>query len=354
MKIYKFFLKLFIRKTFLFSGTQDLIHSTIRLQQFAKNPYLRTKYISMQTPSHVSTFVVSSPCELLPFLMEQLKNQKSRNAIKSLLAHNQVWVNQKLVRQFDYTLLPQSTVTIHWDKQRMEETIVKQTFKQKNDLLRIIAEDEDYIVIDKAAGLLSIATGKEKIKTAFSLLSDYVKQQNPQNRIFVVHRLDRDTSGLMVFAKSTEAQTALQYDWKNNIDRRRYVAVVEGEMQTGDGTGKGIIRSYLRESKAFIVYSSPNPENGILAVTHYEILSATPEYSLMAFELETGRKNQIRVHMQSIGHPIVGDIKYGGHPSPIKRLALHATELSFTNPISHQSYHLISPVPKAFYTLGKF
>ena len=220
--------------------------------------------------------------------------------------------------------------------------------------LKVVEEDEDYLVIDKPAGLLSIATDKENTRTAFRIVSDMVKRRDPRNRIFVVHRLDRETSGLMLFAKSQEAQSAIQHHWKSHILRRRYITIVEGKMQTGDGSGYGVIRSYLRESKARMVYSSPNPRNGVPAVTHYHILYASERYSMLSCELETGRKNQIRVQLQGIGHPVAGDLKYGGQPTPMHRLALHAFELSFTNPRTGKSHHLISPLPDSFYLLDDF
>ena len=229
----------------------------------------------------------------------------------------------------------------------------RNTYHTPHRRLRVVFEDGDYVVADKPAGLLSIATDKEKEQTAYRMVSDYVKQADPRARIFVVHRLDRETSGLILFARSQEAQQAIQARWKEYI-HRKYIAVVEGVMRTGDGTGQGVIRSYLHESSARIVYSSPRPGSGILAVTHYRILQTAADCSLVECQLETGRKNQIRVQMQGIGHPLLGDLKYGGRRVPIGRLALHAAELTFTNPFTGEKHHLSSPVPDAFYTLGPF
>lgn len=228
------------------------------------------------------------------------------------------------------------------------------TYHAQSKGISIVYEDDAYVVVDKPAGLLSIATDKENQKTAYKMVSDYLKRTSPGARVFVVHRLDRETSGLMLFAKSQQAQHVIQEGWKRYINCRRYIAVVEGEMRTGDGSGMGTIRSYLHESSARIVYSSPRPGSGVPAVTHYRILQTAGGRSLVECQLETGRKNQIRVQFQGIGHPLAGDLKYGGTRSSIGRLALHATELSFTNPFTMVSRRLISPVPDAFYDLGPF
>jgi 23S rRNA pseudouridine1911/1915/1917 synthase len=215
----------------------------------------------------------------------------------------------------------------------------------------ILFEDKYLIVVEKSAGLLSIGTAKERSKTAYSILSDYVKKQHPGNKIFVVHRLDRDTSGLMLFAKNQDIQSLMQTNWRFAVNQRKYTGVLEGVPQTGDGSGQGTVTSYLWESKALIVYASPNPEDGIKAVTHYKILKSSEHYSLAEFKLDTGRKNQIRVQMNSIGYPIAGDLKYGGHVSPIKRMALHASVLAFTHPVSGEQMLFESETPKEFLRL---
>ena len=278
---------------------------------------------------------------LMEFLQSKLKDQ-SRTTIKSLLRNQQVVVGAQMVRQFDYLLQVGDQVTIRWGKGVV-------TLKDRQ--MRIVFEDDSIIVIEKDAGLLSIATQKEKIRTAYSLLSDYVKRQNAGNKIFVVHRLDRETSGLMLFAKNMQVQSTMQNNWKYAVNQRSYVAVVEGKLQTGDGSGKGVIKSFLWESKALIVYSSQNPEDGQLSITHYQVLKVGEVYSLVKLHLETGRKNQIRVHMNSIGYPLAGDLKYGGHDCSIKRMALHADKLSFIHPVSGEQMDFDAPVPAAFIKL---
>lgn len=289
----------------------------------------------------ISTIPVTEDSTLLSFLINTLKDQ-SRTKIKSLLAHQQVLVNRRIVRQFDHPLKTGDRVNILWTKGKQSLNHPK---------LKILFEDKYLIVVEKSAGLLSIGTAKERSKTAYSILSDYVKKQHPGNKIFVVHRLDRDTSGLMLFAKNQDIQSLMQTNWRFAVNQRKYTGVLEGVPQTGDGSGQGTVTSYLWESKALIVYASPNPEDGIKAVTHYKILKSSEHYSLAEFKLDTGRKNQIRAQMNSIGYPIAGDLKYGGHVSPIKRMALHASVLAFTHPVSGEQMLFESETPKEFLRL---
>lgn len=288
-----------------------------------------------------TTFQIDKPIQLMAYLQERLKD-KSRTTLKSLLRNQQVLVGKVAVRQFDYELKPGDEVTIRWGKGLVT---------LKDPQLRIVYEDSDLIVVEKEAGLLSIATQKEKIRTAYSILSDYVKKYSPANKIFVVHRLDRETSGLMLFAKNQHVQSAMQNNWKYAVNQRSYVAVVEGILQSGDGQGKGVIKSFLWESKSLIVYSSPNPEEGQLAITHYQVLQTGTDYTLVKLQLETGRKNQIRVHLNSIGYPLAGDMKYGGHACSLKRMALHANKLSFVHPMTGEQMDFESPTPGSFMKL---
>ena len=276
--------------------------------------------------------------QLLPFLMQQLKH-KNRDNVKSLLRKKQIWIKGEAVSQFNHDLQPGDHVVIRWE------------LAEAGDLyrgIRIVFEDDHIIVIDKQAGLLSISAGSEH-KTAYSILSQHVKLQHPANKIFVVHRLDRDTSGLMMFAKSENVQTLLQKSWQTNILERTYMALVEGEVKEQEGT----IRSYLLESKAFVVYSSQDPSRGELAVTHFKTLKSSKDFSLLEVHLETGKKNQIRVHMQDIGHSIAGDKKYGSTGNPIGRLGLHACALAFTHPITSESHRFESKIPGMFLRLFK-
>lgn len=279
-------------------------------------------------------FPVNQPAELLNFLIDKIQG-KSRNNIKSLLSHKQIKVGNKVVSQYNHPLNHGDIVTVSATRSNEEKTLVG---------LKIVYEDRYLIVIEKEPGLLSIATETEKRGTAYSILSDYVKENNAKNRIFVLHRLDRETSGLMMFAKDQETQEQLQYHWERAVTARSYVALVEGEMQQPQDT----IVSWLKEGKTFVVHSSPTDNGGMKAITHYRVMKSNRNYSLLSVTLDTGRKNQIRVHMQSIGHPVVGDKKYGATHNPIKRIGLHAIELSFIHPVTNQLLEFTTPVPRKF------
>ncbi len=207
-----------------------------------------------------------------------------------------------------------------------------------------------YVQVDTQSDPASLSfpsTEKQKDNTAYSILSSHVKKQDPRNRIFVVHRLDRETSGLMMFAKSEKIQKLLQESWNATIEERTYLAVVEGYVEKKQDT----ITSYLVESKALIVYSSKNPEVGQKAVTHYEVLKSNKNFSLLKVNLETGRKNQIRVHAKGMGHSVIGDEKYGAKTDPIKRLGLHAWVLAFKHPTTGKDFRFETEIPAKFTNL---
>ena len=280
-----------------------------------------------------TVLVTRENTNLLPFLLQNLKG-KNRNNIKSLLRYKQVWVDGKAVSKFNYALQPGQHVIIK--QERSQKEILDRYFQ-------IVFEDEHLVVIDKKAGLLSISAGHEHT-TAYSLLSAYLKEKNPLNKIFIVHRLDRDTSGLMIFAKSEAVQGILQRSWQSSIRERTYIALVEGIVEKQDG----IIRSYLNENKAFVVHSSQDPAKGDLAITHFKTMKRGKDYSLLEVNLETGKKNQIRVHMQDIGHSVSGDKKYGAKGNPLNRLGLHASVLAFLHPVTGQPLRFESQIPAKF------
>jgi len=281
-----------------------------------------------------SRLPVTEPAELMKFLMEKIP-AKGRNSIKSLLTHRQVLVDEQVVTQYNYPLQVGQEVVINWSLVRSKE-------HEKG--LKIIYEDTAIIVIDKSPGLLSMASDKEKERTAYHQLTDYVRNNNAEDRIFIVHRLDRDTSGVMVFAKNEEAKHAMQDAWKDIVVDRAYVAVVEGRVKQREGT----IESWLKETKTRLMYSSYTKGDGQEAVTDYKVLQAGSKYSLLEIRLKTGRKNQIRVHMQDIGHSIIGDKKYGSKINPIGRLGLHAHILAFYHPVSGELMRFETEVPKKF------
>ncbi len=282
-------------------------------------------------------FIVQGESRLLEFLLAQIAG-KGRNTIKAVLRDRQVSVDGRAVTQFDHPLQKGQEVKVRWQKI---------PFNQLFQGIQIVFEDRDLIVIDKPAGLLTVATDTEKRRTAYSILSAYVKQRDPDNKIFVVHRIDRETSGLLLFAKSAEIQDALQGSWMSTITERVYVAVTEGPVEPAEGT----ITSWLRESSALKVYSSKNPEQGKKAISHYQTVSSSRDYALLKVSLETGRKHQIRVHFADIGHPVVGDKKYGSTDNPFKRLGLHAQVLAFIHPVTGSPCRFETPVPRQFLRL---
>lgn len=285
----------------------------------------------------MDTFTVEKIDTLLDCLLAFFPH-KSRNILKTVLKDGQVAINGKPVTQFDHALRPGQRVEVCWDRKTQD--------KLPNGLT-IIYEDQELIVINKPSGLLTIATDKEKKKTAYAILSNYVKMADPDNKIFIIHRLDRETSGLLMFAKNEKIKHQIQETWTTTVDQRTYVGVVEGEVQQPEGT----IVSWLNESKAFIVYSSQNSQHGQKAITHYKKIKGNNTFSLLQINLETGRKHQIRVHMQDIQHPIIGDSKYGSTQSPIRRMGLHAQVLAFTHPKTGKLCRFETEIPGKFLQL---
>ena len=296
----------------------------------------------MRKPKNDTVLRSNEETLLLPFLVSKLGGM-TRTSAKLLLSHRQVLVNRTVQTRHDTPLHIDDEVTILTGKGNIE---------LKHPKLKIIYEDDHLIIVDKKEGLLTVAAhpGSQEM-TAFSILKNYVRKQNPRNGIFVVHRLDRETSGVLVFAKSPELQHYMREYWRQLVTKRTYLALVEGEMEEPKGT----IRSWFTEDKKnAVVYSSPVDDGGDLAITHYETISSSEHegkiFSLLELHLETGRTNQIRVHLASKGHPVVGDRKYGhGNDfSPIDRLCLHAKVLEFIHPATEQIVHFESPVPKSF------
>lgn len=274
--------------------------------------------------------------ELFKFIMRNSEG-KSRTTMKSYLTNRQITINGLVQKQFDFMLRPGDKVAINLGMTGTEF---------RHPMLRIVYEDDHMLVIDKKYGLLSMGTDTERSRTAYFILSEYLKKKDSSNRIFIVHRLDRETSGLMLFAKSMEMQHLFQQNWNENVLERKYIAVVEGFPKQEEG----LIKTYLAENKAFNVYVTNNPNEGELAITAFKTLKKGKDNTLLELELETGKKNQIRVHMQHIGCPIIGDRKYGGHQSPIGRLALHASKIRFTHPITKAEMCFDTGVPPMFLT----
>lgn len=281
----------------------------------------------------IREFTVRKECELLEFLFEILQGQ-SKNSVKSVLANHKVAVNGAPVSQFNFKLFPKDTVIISKNPIR----------RKTRSNLPIIYEDDEIIVINKPSGLLSVASDNEKGSTAYRMLSDYVQQKDKHNRIFVVHRLDEDTSGVLMVAKTVVIQQAFQNKWNEIVTKRGYYAIVEGKMPNKTGT----IKSYLKKNAQNLMYSSKKPGDGQLAITHYKVMKENDEYSLLDVNIDSGRKNQIRVHLGESGHYVIGDDKYGNPSNPIKRLGLHAYALELTHPITSKKMKFTAPIPKEF------
>ncbi len=290
-------------------------------------------------PDVIETYPVKEDSVLMQFLVASMPDRK-RTTIKELLKHNQVAVNDQPTTQFDTELHEGDTVKVNLTREF-------RVFYHRR--MKLVYEDEDIIVVNKGYGLLSMGTDKVKDGTAYSILREYVKWHNPKTKLFIVHRLDRDTSGLMMFAKSEEAKEAMQHNWNNMVLNRKYLAVVEGKVEEKDG----VVRSYLAETSQYEVYSTDDPNKGQLAVTRYKTLKCKNGYTLLEVELDTGRKNQIRVHMKDLKHPIAGDHKYGAKSSPIHRLALHAQTLRFIHPITRKEMNFTTPIPASFASMVK-
>ena len=282
----------------------------------------------------ISDILVEEEDTLLAWLLARLPG-KSRSTVKAVLKDSQVMVDGRAITQFDHPLVPGQRVRVYWQRTAAP---------REHFGLNIVHEDDEIIIIDKPSGLLTIATDKEKRKTAYAILSDYVKKEDPDNKIFIVHRLDRETSGLLMFARNEKVKQQIQETWETTISERTYVAVVEGQVEPPEGT----ITSWLTESKALIVYSSQNSQHGKKSVTHYKKIRESSDFSLLQLNLDTGRKHQIRVHMQEIDHPVVGDKKYGSTLNPLRRLGLHAQVLVFTHPKTGRLCRFETSIPKSF------
>ena len=290
-------------------------------------------------PDSILVWTAAEESTLMQCLEAKLTDHK-RTSIKALMKYNQVALNSMPTSQFDQPVHAGDTLSVNFTRPFV-------VFSHPR--IKLVHEDNDIIVINKGSGILSVSTDNVKDGTAYSILRDYLKKKDPRLMLFVVHRLDRDTSGLMMFAKNVEAKEAMQHNWNNMVLGRRYVAVVEGKVEQEEG----VVKSYLAETSQFEVYSTQNPDEGQLAITRFKRLQCNNGYSLMELSLDTGRKNQIRVHMKDLGHPIVGDRKYGAKASPIHRLGLHARTLHFAHPVTKKEMLFETPIPSRFLSLLK-
>lgn len=278
---------------------------------------------------------VKENAPLLEYLINNVS--ESRSKLKATLQGRGIAVNGRMVTQFDYQLKAGDKIIISRHKKQNQ-------FKSR--YVKIVYEDRWLVVVEKNIGILSMAAGHSSLNVK-SVLDDYFLKSRQKCRAHVVHRLDRDTSGLMVYAKDIETEQILEHNWHQIVYDRRYVAVVSGEMEQDNGT----IANWLKDNKAYITYSSPTDNGGKYAVTHFLVLNRTTEHSLVEYKLETGRKNQIRVHSADMGHPVCGDLKYGNGDDPLHRLCLHAYMLCFTHPVTGEPMEFSTPIPTAFRSL---
>lgn len=280
-----------------------------------------------------TTFTVKTATTLLPFIQTALDGISHTRA-KAILKGGGVTVNQVIRQQYDFPLQPGMTVGI--SKRKPGPQLVSR-------FIRLVYEDPHLVVIEKNPGVLSMATGHHAfcVKT---ILDEYFRRTRQRCNAHVVHRLDRDTSGLLVYAKTLQAEQILEHNWHEIVTDRRYVALVRGCLPQEQGT----VKSWLKDNKAYFTLSSPVDNGGKFAVTHYRQLRTDGRHTLVELKLETGRKNQIRVHMQDLGTPVCGDIKYGNGDDPIGRLALHAFRLNLYHPITGEPLQFDTPIPKSF------
>ena len=277
-------------------------------------------------------YTVEAGGPLLPFLLERVRG--SRNHVKSLLTRGQVAVDGKTVTRHDHPLTPGQRVAVL-------------AAPRPAAPFPVLYEDGRILVVDKPAGLLSMASDREKLRTAYRMATDYVRQSDPRGRVFIVHRLDRDTSGVLLFARDEETKRAFQDQWDALVGRRGYLAVVEGRPPREADT----VRTLLRENAAHKVYSVRS--GGKEAVTHYRTVQSGSRYTLLEVDIDTGRKNQIRAHLSELGCPVAGDKTYGAAADPLGRLCLHAHELRLTDPFTGEERVFRAEPPRGFRSLTR-
>ena len=270
--------------------------------------------------------------ELYTYLRNNLTNL-SKNNIKSLLKNGDIYVNSNQITKYNYIIKEDDIITIG------------SSIKTEDKNLKIIYEDDNIIVIDKPTKLLTISNKNEKEDTLYRKVSDYLKKE--KKKVFIIHRLDYDTSGVIMFAKNQKVQKLYQDNWNNFAKEREYAAVVEGILNN-----EGHIESYLKQTKTLLVYSSKN-KDGYFSITDYKKIANNDNYSLLKIYISTGRRNQIRCHMSDIHHPIAGDTRYNSKTNPLGRLCLHATSLKIINPLTNELMSFTSPIPEEFIKITK-
>lgn len=284
---------------------------------------------------HIGDFmyIVKEKSTLLEYILKYI--EPNRKKAKNLLSNKSIFINNKNISKFNYPVDINDKIEIN-----------KFVNKKIQDKINIVYEDENIIVVNKPSGLLTIATTKEKEHTLYATISNYIKEKNKHNRIFIVHRLDKDTSGIIMFAKNEKIKKLYQDNWNNIVKYRGYSAVIEGLPKKEEDT----ITLYLKENKNLKVYPAKDGEK---AITKYKLKQTNNKYSLLDIEILTGRKNQIRATMEYLKHPIVGDIKYSSKDKTLKRLGLHASKLIIVNPITKKEMVFETRIPNSFIKITK-
>ena len=288
----------------------------------------------LYTADNIKTYKVSEEATLLPFLIGAMPHL-SRTEVKSLLKYKHVAIKGSAVTQFDIPLMPGDTVEVN---------LGRSFYKFNNPQVKFLYEDKWMVVIEKASGLLSVANDNVREKNAFHIVRDYVRHDNPEAELYVCHRLDQYTSGILIFSKNQEMMLEMRSNWDFYVKERRYVCVTENIPSKPEDT----IESLLTQNDRMQVFSTNDEERGRLAVTHYRVLQSRGRYALVDVEIFTGKKNQIRVHMSEMGCPIAGDMKYGAETNPARRLMLHNYRLSFIHPVTGELMRFSLPTPTVF------
>lgn len=320
-------------------------------KQSKRGGQVRDEASSKPSLAYTATYKVNRSDELLEFLLR--KCNTSRNNVKSLLVRRQVLVNGSVVTQYNFPLAKDDEVKI--SKRPVKEgeapspvklprQAVKKapTFVRQRVQLKVVFENEEFIAVDKPTGLLSVESDKET-ESVYAYLLERFQAKDKNTRPYQLHRIDKETSGVLVFAKDIKIHSKMKLRWNDLVTLREYYAVVEGTPVEPSGTLIG----YLKENKNHIMYVTQDP-SGQRAVTHYETVKTNGQYSLLRIKLDTGRKNQIRAQMLAMGNPVVGDDKYGRTKTPIGRLGLHASRLEFAHPETGEVISINAPLPSSF------
>lgn len=302
--------------------------------------YMQKKRYLMQM-ANIKEYNVNKEIELFEFLLTTL-SKESRNNVKAILSKKCVAVNGLVCSQYNYKLYRGDVVMVSPKPIIGLEKMKKQKETVKKHL-DIIYEDDDFIAINKPSGLLSVESDKEKVDTAYKQVLEYLQSKNKTARCFQVHRIDKNTSGVLLFTKDYKLNEVLKKDWNKLVSLREYVAVVDGTLDEKSGS----IKSYLMKAETNLMYTSKS-KKGELAITHYKVMKENDKYSLLLVNIDSGKKNQIRVAMNDMGHPIIGDDKYGSPTNPINRLGLHASKLVLKNPKNDKIYEFKASIPKDF------